>query len=129
MLARQDRHLVALLDLVDADGALGLPLWPEHFVVHSFLIEAFDGRLRCGRRGVGLGRRLHKLRDDAVKRLLRVDRVAVDRGFRVVQRAQEALKSARKGSGERHSWLWRAAVLPVWVPGAGPERIAEELLE
>ena len=28
-----DRHLIGLLDLVDADGALGLSLWPEHFVV------------------------------------------------------------------------------------------------
>jgi hypothetical protein len=66
-------------------------------------LEAFNGRLGCGRRAVGLGRLLHELRDDAIERLLCEDCIAVNCCRRIIQGLEQVVKPATE----------RAAGLPL----------------
>lgn len=77
VLAREVDDDVALVQLFDANGALGLTLRPQHALVHRLLLQFVDGILRRGRGRVGLRILLHHGRHDSIKGFLCVHSVPI----------------------------------------------------
>jgi hypothetical protein len=116
VLAGEVDDLVTLLELLDADCALGLAVGlVKHRLVDRLLLKLVDGVLGRRRCSVGLGVLLHHGGDDPVQRLLGVNRVA---HLPVARRNQHA-QQLTEASGQVGGVGATAAVVYIVVAGSG----------
>jgi hypothetical protein len=109
VLAGEKQCHVALIDIIDADGAIRLGLVRQHILAHWPPLQFRKGFLRGRGRCVGLWVGLHQIGDDTVKSLLRIYGVP-SHGVGRVQQSYDLVEASQ----ECPRMTTGVVVVPVW---------------